>query len=198
MKHIFMKVFVVLCVGLLGLSSFAQDDTLTTFEFEESGASISFPSDWEQSVADDGALEIFMDTTTVFAYDSIGIAAELEDSEAESPEELLDLVAESILIDAVIGDEAVDLGTVKLVDLDGREVARLPFEIEDASGAFVAVPMDDESLGLVLFLIPTDDLEEFSPIIDEIIASFNVGSVDGGSTATGEACNLSTSQSGTV
>lgn len=198
MKQLVMKALVVVCIGLLGVLSFAQDDTTGTFEFEESGASVTFPDDWEQSFGEDGAFQLAIEGVGLFLYDAIGVENLLDGEDVESPEALLELMEEAFPIDAVIGDDIdVELGAIKTVDLDGRDVARLPFELEQATGAFIALPMDDGTLGLAMFMIFSDVSEEASPIVDEIIASFNVA-VDDDSPASDEACTVSTTQSNTV
>jgi hypothetical protein len=187
MKNLFMKAWIVLCIGMLSVLSFAQDDTLTTFEFEDSGASISFPEDWEHEVGDNGELELTMGDSMVIVYDTVAITNEFEIDQAETPEELLELIQEKLSTD--------DAETVKLVELDGREIAKMAMSVDEGIGAVAAVPMDDETVGLVMFTISSSDEEDdLTEIIDEMIASFNVGD----STATGEACSVSTDQSNTV
>ncbi len=194
MRKFALKTLLVLCIGLLSVLSFAQGDGESTFEFEDSGASITFPDDWEQSVGEDGGLELVLGGTTVLADDETVIASLIDVDEADSLETLVELFVGEL---AISEDEDTEFGAIKLVELGEREVARMPFEIDGASGAFIALPMDDDSVGMVMFLIPTDDVEELSPVVDEIIASFNVS--DGsGSTATGEACTVSTTESNTV
>jgi len=197
MRKFTLKILIVLCIGLLSVLSFAQDDGQSIFEFEESGASVIFPDDWEQAIDGDGGLELIMDGTMVLVYDEIGIETVLETDEVDSLETLLELVQEGIAEEVASSDDDVELSAVKLVELGDREVASLSFELEGASGAFVGVPMNDDTLGLVMFMIPTDNVEELSPIIDEVIASFNVGG-SSDSTASGEACTVSTSESNTV
>lgn len=191
MKHFIIKMLIIVSIGLLGLLSLAQDDTTSTFEFEESGASVTFPEDWEQIVGEAGELQLATDGISMMVYDSASIASLLESEDIESPEDLLMASLDTQTID----DEAeLDADNIKVVEFGDREVARLAFETDEATGAIIALPMSDESLGLVMFAITSDDSDDVSPIVDEVIASFDVG----GSVATGEACTLSTTQSNTV
>jgi hypothetical protein len=191
MKRFIIMLTVIVSIGLLNVLSLAQDDGMSTFEFADSDASITFPEDWEQTVNEDSVLELVSDGINLMVYDSASIASLLEGDDAESPEDLLTSVIDTLLVS---DDVELDADNIKVVELDGREVARLAFETEGLVGAVIALPMDDESLGGVVFTIGSDNVDELSPIVDEVVTSFNTD----GSTATGEACTLSITQSNTV
>lgn len=191
MKRFMMRFAIIVSIGLLSLLSLAQDDGMSTFEFEDSDTSIMFPEEWEQSVNEDGVLELATDGVNLMVYDSVSIASLLENEDMESPEELLTAALDTL---AISDDIELDAENIKVVELGEREVARLSFETDDSTGSIIALPMDDVSLGLVTFVVDGNQIDDISATVDDVVSSFNTG----GSTATGEACTLSTDQSNTV
>lgn len=193
MKYIIARILLILSIGLLGVVALAQDDDLETFTFENSEQSLMFPADWEQAVDDDGILTLTTDGIEMMVYDADSIATVLEVDDIKSAEDLLKATVDSLPISDVAD---LNANGIKVVELDEREVARLAFETEDMTGAVIAVPMLDESFGLVIFMMDSDDNEDLAEAVDEIIGSFNINL--GSNPLSGEACNLSTADTNTV
>ena len=191
MKHMMRYVVVIVAIGLLSLLSVAQDDVTTAFEFESSDATIMFPDDWVQAETEDGVLTLTGDGVSVTAYDFATLDSVFDVRDVDSPEALLTSVIAEL---SVSEDVELDADNIKIVELDDREVARIAFETGESIGSIVAVSMGDESLGLVMFTMSSDDFDTLSPIIDELVASFDVEDAS----STGGSCFISTDQARTV
>jgi len=190
----------ILCLGLSGVVLMAQED-MTTFDIEDTDLSIMFPEDWEQTTTDEGVVELTTDGLLMMVH-TPDVVAELFDlGDADSSPEVLEVV----IADVSMGDDVeLDPEAIKTVAINQRRAARINFETDETTGGLVAVLLSDrESIGVVSYIITTedvDDVEELTATIDEVVASFDIGdgSSAGEGESGGEACVLSTADANTV
>jgi len=192
MKKLFISVLMLISLGLLSGIVIAQDDEMTTFEFETSDATLMHPEDWEQEVDEDGVVTLTTEGITVMVYDAPTIAELFDVEDVESAEDVLASVVDGMEMD----DVELDVNDAKAVELDEREVLRLAFETDDDVGAVIVVPMADESFSLVVYRVASDAADELSSLVDDVVASFDIG--EASEASGGEVCTLSTTSSDTV
>lgn len=192
-----LRLIVVLCVGLMTVVAFTQDE-MTTLEIEDTDLKITFPEDWEQEIDDDGVINLTTDGLVMVVYTPDVLADLFELEDADTPDAVLEAVLEDVSVADVVELSADD---IKAGELDEREDARIAFETDSVTGAVVAITLSDDTIALVEFVIipdDVDDIDELSDMIDDVVASFDVaGDEDSAGTAV-EACVLSTSQAATV
>lgn len=174
----------------VGLVTIAQDDEMTTFAFESSDVSIMFPEDWEQNTDDDGIVLLSTDGVTMMVYDAVTLADVLGVEDATSAEDVLETAIDGLPLD----DIDVDAGNAKAVELGDREVLRVAFATDDNDGAITVLPLDDESFGLVMFMIDSEADEELASVVDAVVESFMIAEAE----ASGEVCTVSTDAAATV
>lgn len=181
---------IIVVLMTVGLVTMAQDDEMTTFAFESSDVSIMFPEDWEQDIDDDGVVMLSTDGVTMMVYDAVTLAVVLGVEDATSAEDVLESAIDSLPLDEI----DVDASNAKAVELGDREVLRVAFNTDDSNGAITVLPLDDESFGLVMFMIDSEADEELASGVDAVVESFMIAEAE----ASGEACTVSTDAAGTV
>lgn len=206
MQKMLIRLILILSISLMGVISFAQNDTLL-LEINESNTFITIPADWEDDTDDDGILTVSDDAITMMVY----TADVLEDLfEIDAPETATELI-EAVIDDLPLGDDAeFDLDEIEEIEVDERDGARLDFTAEDVVGNVTAVTMSDETIGIIVTMITGDTPIGITATLNDIIETFNTpsqvknapgsGSTDSDTeTATAtEACIISTADSNTV
>lgn len=206
MQKMLIRLILILSISLIGVISFAQNDTLL-LEVNESNTFITIPADWQDNTDDDGVLTVSDDAVIMMVY----TADVLEDLfEIDAPETATELI-EAVTEELPLGDDAeFDLEEIEELDVDERDGARLDFTAEDVVGNVTAVAMSDETIGVIVTMITGDTSIGITATLDDIIETFNTPSQAKdapGSSATDsdtetatstEACIISTADSNTV
>lgn len=173
-----MKRILLLVILLLGIMIvvpvFAQD----TYEFPDSGVSITIPEGWDLSEDSDGHIELSDSPLTMVVYDSASLEANFDIADAENGSDVLAVVIAEL-------PSAVKLGlttaNVTSMQVDGRDVAMLPYFTDSQRGRILAVPMSDGSFGLIDVVSDRSAFNASLSDISDVIASFDsTGEGEGG------------------
>lgn len=194
MKRILRIVLVMLC-GLIWLPTLAQNDNTETHEFADSSVTITFPTKWELTEADDGYIDLSSGDFMISAYDSVALENAFDFTEADSVEDALAELAPQLLGDTVEFDE----DDITIED----DVARLVVNVDGDTITVIAVMMSDDTFGILLSTSPADEALSNETILMDILSTFNSAggglSLDLGSLDLSNVfCNVSTSEPNSV
>lgn len=173
-----MKRTLLLIILMLGMTIVAPVFAQDTYEFPDSGVSIIIPAGWELSEDSDGHIELSDSPLTMVVYDSAALEANFGVEDAETGSDVLDIVVPEL-------PSAVKLGlttsNVTSMQVDGRDVAMLPYFTDSQRGRILAVPMSDGTFGLIDVVSDRSAFNASLSDISDVIASFDsTGEGEGG------------------
>jgi len=165
-----LRVFSILLLTAVAMGvAVAQD--VQTYEFKDSGASVTYPDKWELTEADDGHIELTIEGITLSIYDSVALETAVDFTEASSPRAaMIDLALEFV--------ETVNTADIETDSVDERDYARLDDEGDDETTSLIVLSMSDDSFGLVQSVGEPDVAEGNEALLLDILASFDVSGGD--------------------
>jgi hypothetical protein len=195
MKRVLKFTLIMIC-GLIWLPTLAQDDNTETYEFMDSSVTITFPSKWKLTEADDGHINLSTNNFNVQAYDSIALTNAFDFKSADSVEDALIELAPQLLGNTAEFDEDA-------IILEGN-MARFATNVDDDTITIMVVLMSDGTFGILQSTSPEDETLSNETILMDILATFN--SAGGGGLSlnldsldlSNVFCNVSTSESNSV
>lgn len=167
--------FTIVLVTLCIVSALVAQDSLTeTFIAEDQSFSFVYPSGWNVVEQEPGKAVLSNDDITIIFYGPGFVDRVVDEIDTND----LEAALSSFL-------ETGGMVTSKITSISVGDATVAQAEIESVLGVGVAFGVDfgDETMGMVVATMPDDVIEDFAPMLLEIVGSFGLVNDDSGGTS---------------